>query len=531
MIRRALSLAAGLIVAVATALATPTNASAGWSAPGKPAGGMRSTTAVAISWKPVWGAPRYLVKYSRSKSWKSPSYLTTAEPSAELTGLEPGTRYYVKVVVTKTTGGKLSGYGKTGTVLTRGSGSSYVTLTPGGLRVTARDARSLTLGWRHRAGAGSYQVKYATNAKFAGARYASTRATTLRLTGLGKKTSYWVKIRTKSGKGTTPSTFSTAIKAKTTGGSVIAPLRAASYNVLCANCSSSHPWAGRRGTLVKAIKEQHLDVLGVQEASQGAVIGADGKKEAQFKDLVDLLGSDYELTNAYRYNCKKSTSPTNCKAKDRGASHDVRIIYNADRIALLRQGSRQFSAQVPNETKRFVAWAELRQRSSGKRFFVVNTHLNPRDDVSGSTMHHDIRRAQTRELVAVIKKHNGAGLPVVILGDFKSSKHAVPNNAPYDVITDAGYLDPLGNVYKSTVPARSAIVEQRIGTEYNTKNNLADAPPKSAYINGSVIDYVYVSRGIRVSQWETVVDVDSSGRFARKPPSDHNMVRVSLYLP
>lgn len=244
-----------------------------------------------------------------------------------------------------------------------------------------------------------------------------------------------------------------------------------------------------------------------------------------------MLGSDYKVTNKYRYNCVKSTTRTRCKYRNRGASHDVRIIYHTGRIALLRQGSLKFAAQMPGTKERYAAWAELRQRSSGKRFFVINTHLDPGDDAAGATLRHDLRRDQTRELIALIRKRNTARLPVVILGDFKTSKHAMPNNAPYDVITRAGYLDPLGNTHKSTVPARSAIVERRIGTEYNTKNNLAATAPKSAYINGSVIDYVYVSPRIRVSEWETVVDVDAAGRFTRKPPSDHNMVRVSVYLP
>lgn len=531
MIRRILCLSAAVALAAGATLAGPTTASAAWSAPGKPAAGMRSTTAVAISWTPVWGAPKYVVKYSRSKSWTSSSYLTTSEPNAELTGLKPATRYYVKVAVTKTTGAKLTSYGKAAAVLTRAAGSGFVTLTPGGFRLIARDADSLTIGWRPRAGAGTYQVTYAANARLSGASHAGTRGTSLRLSGLKKNTTYWIKIRTKSGRGTTTSTFSSALKAKTTKGDVRAPLRAATYNVLCANCSANYPWSSRRGALVKAIKAQRLDVLGAQEASQGATIGADGKKKAQFADLVAMLGSDYKVTNRYRYNCVKSTTPNRCTYKNRGASHDVRIIYNADRIALLRQGSLRFTAQMPGTKERFAAWAELRQRSSGKRFFVVNTHLDPGDDTAGSTRRHDLRRDQTREMVSLIKKRNTARLPVVILGDFKNSKHAVPDNAPYDVITGAGYLDPLGNTYKSTVPARSASVERRIGTEYNTKNNLAVTAPKSAYLNGSVIDYVYVSPGIRVSEWQTVVNVDAAGRFTRKPPSDHNMVRVSVYLP
>ena len=34
-----------------------------------------------------------------------------------------------------------------------------------------------------------------------------------------------------------------------------------------------------------------------------------------------------------------------------------------------------------------------------------------------------------------------------------------------------------------------------------------------------------------VVAWYSLVHLAGSGRFAAKPPSDHNMVRVSLYLP
>jgi len=531
MSRRIAGAAIALTVLFGCLLGSPQRAQAAWRVPGAPVAGMRSTTAVAISWSPVWGTPRYLVKYSTNRSWSSPKYRRTTQPTAELTGLRPGTRYYVKVAVTRTSGSKLSRYGRTAEVVTRESSSSYLTLTPGGLRVVSHDEDSVRLAWRARSGAGSYQVQYASNANLTGARYASTKSTSLTIAGLAKSTGYWFRLRTKSSRGVATSTFSAPIRARTTSGEAFEPLRAATYNVWCATCSGSRTWAKRRAKLVAAIKAQNLDVLGVQEASQGLTAGADGTRKAQFDDLLDLLGSRYALSNAYRYNCEKSTSPNNCKPKYWGASGGVRIIYNADRNDLLRQGAVQYDTQVPGDTKRFVAWAELRQSSTAKRFFVVNTHLDPHSDSSGSTYHHRIRAAQTRQLLATVRQQNRAGLPVVILGDFKSSKYAVPSNAPYDLITSAGYDDPLGNTYRSQVPDRLATVERRVGTEYNTKNNLDGFPPRSDYINGSVIDYVFASAGVRVQEWQTVVDVTSSGRFDGSPPSDHNMVRVSLYLP
>ena len=74
-------------------------------------------------------------------------------------------------------------------------------------------------------------------------------------------------------------------------------------------------------------------------------------------------------------------------------------------------------------------------------------------------------------------------------------------------------------------------MEYRLRTEYNTKNNFAAKPPKSTYINGSYIDYIFTSAGVRTAEWETVVDIDASGAFRAVPPSDHNMVRATVYLP
>ena len=368
---------AALVTVAATVLFGPARAQAAWPAPGTPAGVSYSTTAIALSWSPVWGAPRYLVKYSTSKSWTSPRYLRSTRPDAELAGLKPGTRYFVKVAVTTTSGAKLSGYGRSAEVSTGGSGSGYVMLAPGGLELRSRDADSVTLGWRGRSGAARYQIQYANNSRLSRAHFVGTTATTVKITGLMKSTNYWFRIRTKSSKGVATSTFSPARQLRTTSGEAFAPLRAATYNVMCANCSSSHPWAKRRAGLVKAIKAQDLDVLGVQEASQGLTVGADGTSKAQFDDLLDLLGKGYALTNTYRYNCARSTSPNNCDPTDRGASNDVRIIYNVHRVDRLGQGSVRFKAQDPGSPSRFLAWARLRQVSTGKKFFVVNTHLDP----------------------------------------------------------------------------------------------------------------------------------------------------------
>ena len=48
--------------------------------------------------------------------------------------------------------------------------------------------------------------------------------------------------------------------------------------------------------------------------------------------------------------------------------------------------------------------------------------------------------------------------------------------------------------------------------------------------NGSYIDYILTSK-MRVSQWETVANIDSAGNFTGIVPSDHNMLVAKVGLP
>jgi endonuclease/exonuclease/phosphatase family metal-dependent hydrolase len=134
------------------------------------------------------------------------------------------------------------------------------------------------------------------------------------------------------------------------------PLRVGSYNIMCENCSKGKAtWATRRGPLVATIRAQDLDVLGVQEASIGRIPGGG----YQYSDLINRLGSPYKLTE-----------------NSRKASPDNRVIYNSDRVKLIKEG---VVALPRGPSRRFLSWAILEQKSTGKRFFFSSTHLEPND--------------------------------------------------------------------------------------------------------------------------------------------------------
>ena len=120
---------------------------------------------------------------------------------------------------------------------------------------------------------------------------------------------------------------------------------------------------------------------------------------------------------------------------------------------------------------------------------------------------------------------------MIAVGDYASTKWEKWGNAPYDLMQDAGYLDPLGNAYRSQNSAPGAFVEKRINTSYASLNMYKrKARNFAGDVNGSNTDYIFVTR-MRVAEYEVVVRVDSSGRFVGVIPSDHNLLRATVYLP
>jgi endonuclease/exonuclease/phosphatase family metal-dependent hydrolase len=272
---------------------------------------------------------------------------------------------------------------------------------------------------------------------------------------------------------------------------------------MCENCSKGKAtWATRRGPLVATIKDQDLDVLGVQEASIGRIPGGG----TQYMDLAKRLGAPYKLTEY-----------------GRGVSPDVRIIYNADRLKLIRHGT---IALPRGASRRFLAWAILEQKASGKQFLFTSTHLEPNDGRKAWTA----RKRQAHAIVAASARLKG-NRPVISVGDYASTKWEKWGNAPYDVMQSAGYKDPLGNAFHSHNSAPGAFVEKRIHTSYSSYNMYKRSGRNFAGdLNGSHNDYIFMTQ-MRVSEYEVVVKLDGAGRITGVIPSDHNLIRATVYLP
>ncbi len=459
---------------------------------------------------------------------------------------------------------------------------------PSGLKAGAATTTSVVLTWKAVAEATNYRLQYSTSKKMSKAKYQRDTDTTGTLTGLKLGTTYYVKVRVIDADGGNLSSYSKAVKVKTpkqdpaptsspsptpsptsapsptptpkpspsptpsptssptlspTPTPADGPLRAASFNIKCASCDSHLPeegtWAERRRAVADTILGQHLDVVGLEEAGQAWLKDDAGQSISpsitQFEDLRNALGGSWTLTNANRNNCVRSSTPSSCVYKDQGASQDTKIIFDASRLQLLDQGSKRLPFVDEDDNPRYVAWAQFRQLSTGNRFMFAATHLEGTKDKAGSTTYFDLRATQAQVAIGAVNDHNPDGLPVMFVGDFNSSRFAhsySPTNAPYDVLVEDGLVDPLGGGFNTTKTAPGATVGKRINTFIDTFNEFNRVVNMhKQWINGSTIDYIFVSPSIKVPEWETVVDMDSAGSFVGQIPSDHNMIRVSVVLP
>jgi endonuclease/exonuclease/phosphatase family metal-dependent hydrolase len=410
---------------------------------------------------------------------------------------------------------------------------------PSGLKASGVTQTSMTLSWKAVPSAPRYRIQYSTKSSMANPVYRRFTPTTATISSLNPATTYYVKVRAIKANGDNLSSYSKAITVRTASkpattapapapASASAALRVGSFNIKCANCASDKdnelPWSGRRDAVVSTIKGQDLDVLGVQEASQGWLKDSNGKSIdlSQFEDLENRLGGSWTLTNDKRNNCVKSTTPSNCDYKDQGASQGTRILYDAASVDLLDSGSKLLPSQDKTTNARYLAWAILRQRSTGLKFFFADSHLEPGK--------YDMRADQAQAAVSAIKANNPDKLPVIAVGDWNSSRFADPANAPYDAYMKAGFVDPLGGAANST-KAVNATVEKRIDTWLNSFNDFVrQAKGNHKWDNGSYIDYM-LTTPMRVSEWQTVANLDADDNFVGIIPSDHNMVRMTVHLP
>ncbi|HEX9226382.1 MAG TPA: fibronectin type III domain-containing protein [Arthrobacter sp.] len=487
---------------------------------------------VDLTWKPAAGAARYRLAYSLNADMSGATW-RDSDTANRTIYVSPNSLYYVKVRAFDATGVGISDYSAPVEAKTK----AVPPAPPAALSAARTTSTTIDLTWGTVRDAAEYRVELTRSGGLP--VYTRHPGTGADLRGLVPGAEYNARVRALDADGNALTSYSTSIKVRTTAVPVLAPvtnpLKVASYNVHCANCMDpvpgERPWEDRRDGVIADVIARMPDIIGFQEASQGWLqTETRSGGVSQFEDLRERLvaaGGKYAVTDADRNNCERSYTPTNCVYKDQGASQGTKIFYNPETVTVLRAGSQRLPDNDPNANARFVAWAEVFQKSSGKKFFFADTHLQ----TGAGADFTELRRQQALVVAATVARENTGKLPVIVVGDMNSSKWKTPTNAPYDVFVGSGLVDPLGNTYRSLYASGDATAEKVINRGANSFNaydttDVAGDPGTT----GSYIDYIFTSK-MRVQLYENVASIDSAGNRVGAIPSDHNMQFAILGLP
>lgn len=460
-------------------------------------------TLALLTWTAVPGATTYVVQVARDAAMSNPIEQRATGALATVTGLAAGTTYFARVAVAPPAG-QPAPWGKPSEFAT--AKTDYAIPAPR-MDVTTPTSTSLAAAWGAVALGQRYQLQWSLKSDLSSASEKVVTATDAVIKDIKPDTEYYMRVRAVS-KGKSPlSYWSDVVKAVSPA---FRPLTVGSFNIRNAGLGDkrkgSSSWSKRRTVVASTILGESPDVVGLQEASWTRL---KGRKTSQLLDLVHLLGSKWKLTNYAGH----------------AGSEGTRLLYDSSKLTLVRAGFHKLAGSNKFGAWRYASWGVFTQKSTGKKFFVINTHLtNPKSKAG-----YNARKREARQIVGLVSSLNSENLPVFIIGDFNSSKFRTPDNAPYRVITGAGYIDPLDNTDRYTGPPRG-IAEARINANLFTYNDYKRVADHRSYSTGVMVDQIFVTK-MRVLEWETVARINAAGRFIGTIPSDHNMIRTTVYLP
>lgn len=246
-----------------------------------------------------------------------------------------------------------------------------------------------------------------------------------------------------------------------------------SYNIRMGKADDgTNSWQYRYPASAMMLDDQKPDVFGVQEAF-----------DYQVKYLTDYPGY-YKSVGVGRDDGK-------------AAGEFMSIFYNKKTVKLLKWGTFWLS-ETPDKPskgwdaacKRTATWALLKDKSSGKKFYFVNTHLDHKG--------WEARKKGLALIVDRIDSINPEGLPMVLTGDFNME-------------ADRPEFEDLN---KRMQNAREVSL---VTDHHNTFNGWGKN-------NKAIIDYIYIKGWSRSISYETV----TKPYMERKFISDHYPIKAVL---
>jgi endonuclease/exonuclease/phosphatase family metal-dependent hydrolase len=240
-----------------------------------------------------------------------------------------------------------------------------------------------------------------------------------------------------------------------------------------------HNWMHRKEAAAELISSLDIDIVGTQEVLQ-----------TQLDDMLRLLPGFGSVGVGREDGHTKGEYSA--------------ILYKTDRLEPELHGTFWLS-DSPNEVgsvgwdaalERIVTWAIMKEKKSGVRFAVFNTHFDHRGSIA--------RLESSRLLMKQIRQIAGE-LPVILTGDFNAN----PDSEPIQVIVKSGFLADTRD-----------LASEVTGPQWSF-HGFGMSDPESRQL----IDFVFVSEGIEVSLHENIFE-----EVGTTYHSDHNPIYVKLQV-
>ena len=280
-------------------------------------------------------------------------------------------------------------------------------------------------------------------------------------------------------------------------GPVRGATRVMSYNIRVDTASDRNTpnrWDRRRDELVALIRRDNPDVIGFQEVLPGQ------------REFLEKSFPDYSFVGHGRdSNYGGEACPVAyCKSRFDAVSSGTFWLSDTPE----KPGSRDWNSACP----RICTYAVLQDKTIGGRFCIANTHT---DHVSSEAREKGM--ALVFERMPVFAK----GVPCILTGDHNCLENSPPAKYAASRMASAVHASetpPSGpwRTFNGFSPAKKTLSAEKA---------LKLPPGKRDADGGGRIDYIYVSRGLRVLSCRTLDDVRKDAPFY---PSDHMPVSADI---
>jgi endonuclease/exonuclease/phosphatase family metal-dependent hydrolase len=304
-------------------------------------------------------------------------------------------------------------------------------------------------------------------------------------------------------------------------------VRVASFNVRTARATAdSRNWLTRAIDVAKDIDDNAAGIVALQELGPGRADGKTGSLDGTMRQTESLVRALSSI-GASRYQLVRETA-YNAPGTDH-ATQGARLLYDSSRYSVVSKcpettgksnwnGSCSFDLPVLDSegpgARRSAAYAEFKDKHTGKQFFVFSVHMDQRHGKTAASeaKYEELRRESAAKINSVVSSVNTDDEEVIVAGDFNSWQTKIVGNAPHDYLIDKGYYD-----------TAAALTTNRL--EFPTVNHFKSVLAPGGHGYGVRIDMILVLGTEGARSFTNVVDAVDSSRA-----SDHNMIVSELVL-